>query len=156
MDARFGQAAWLQLTGFRAVPIDVGYYGMYGAHHFSSLQRLRPALPDAVVEAVAALLESPDTRLLAARPAVTGVTRAFAYAGASVRTARLALPVGPHDARVSSFEAWRAWFFALRHSAVRALIRDYVAKPELRMLIHPLELLDDILKLRARALSRVG
>ena len=99
--ARFGQVAWLQLTAFRAAPIDVGYYGMYGAHHFSALQRLRPLLPDAVVEAVAAVLESPDARLLAARPAVTGLTRVLAYGGASVRTFRLALPVVARDPRAS-------------------------------------------------------
>ena len=146
--AKFGQVVWLQLTRFRAVPIDVGYYGMYGAHHFSALERLRPVLADAVVAAVGAVLTAPDARKLGSPGAPNAASRLLAYISAVSRTARLAIPVVWRDPKSFAVRGWYAGGFAMAHRPVLALLRSYVAEPELRAQVDPLELLDDILKLR--------
>ena len=146
--ARLGQVAWLQVTPFRAVPIDVGYYGMYGAHHFSALERVRPILGEALIDALAGVLSTPDVRRMAYRPPLKGVARALAYVGAALRVGRRALPVVRRDPKSFAVRGWLAGRFALKHRPVRSLIRSYVAEPAVRADVDPLELLDDILKLR--------
>lgn len=146
--ARCGPVVWVQLTPFQAVPIDVGYYGMYGAHHFSAVERLRPILGDAVVAAVGAVLSSPDVRAMSARPALSPRARMLAYVSAAARIASRAIPMVRRDPRGFAVRGWYAVQFALNHRPVRALLRSYVAEPAVRAHVDPLELLDDILKLR--------
>ena len=146
--ARVGQVAWLQLTRFRAVPIDVGYYGMYGAHHFSALERLRRVFGDQVIAAIEPVLATPDLEKMAARRTPSPVMRALAYASAATRTLAVAVPVVRRDPRSFAVRGWYATRFALGNRTVRGLLRSYVAEPGLRATVDPLELLDDILKLR--------
>jgi hypothetical protein len=146
--ARIGQVAWLQLTPFRAVPIDVGYYGMYGAHHFSALERLRPLFGEIVVAALAGVLSRPDVDKMASPPPLNTVMRTLAYVSAALRTARLALPIVKRDPKSFAVRGLYAGLFTLSHPPVRALIRSYAAEPGIRAHVDPLELLDDILKLQ--------
>ena len=146
--ARIGQVAWLQLTPFRAVPIDVGYYGMYGAHHFSALERLRPLFGDMVVAALAGVLSPPDVDKMASHPRLNAVMRTLAYGSAALRIARLAMPIVKRDPKSFALRGLYAGLFALRNRPVRALVRSYAAEPAIRAHVDPLELLDDILKLQ--------
>src|SRR5581483_606608 len=134
-----GSSVVLNLArGALAVPMEVGYYGLNGVHRFTGLERLERSLRSHVITAYqaamapAADLSGREFRRKA--PPLPGVIGA-------------AFTLMARDPGRYARQTSVALKFAAHNPPVRALLRAYGRRREIRAAINPLELLDDILKL---------
>ena len=140
--AAVGTAVWIRVAAGRPIPVHVGYHGMYGVHHFSALERLERVVRGAVVSALRAAM-MPPTTLPAGRR--LRLRRSYVRHGSSV--IGMTLPLLSRDARGYVARGVAALRFGMATPRIRRLLELYARHAKIRRRVHPLELLDDILKL---------